>query len=141
MLLEIIKQWVSTFSITFHLHLIVPSDLLLLQLISHGTPSRRPCHLEPTALPLQDTKGEAKRKGKDKKATTPQAGLLGIWVIQPGKMLSIEPMHKMDILGGLPLATASQELGLIEPGTHCIVPVPVSMGTHPIRCHGGRVDQ
>lgn len=43
MLLEIIKQWViSTISIALHLQLIVPSGLLLLQLISHGTPSTAP---------------------------------------------------------------------------------------------------
>lgn len=93
----------------------------------------RPWHLEPTALPLQNTKRGAKRKGKNKKGC--HARLLGSWW-----MGSIGPMHKMDIFGPSACSCISW-LGLIEPAVHRIVHVPVSMGTHAIRCYGGRVDQ
>lgn len=64
-LLEIIKQWViSTISIAFHLHLIVPSDLLLLQLIPHGAPSQVPmtCRTDSTTTPEYKARSQTERQ-------------------------------------------------------------------------------
>lgn len=102
MLFKIIKQWViSTISIAFHLHLIVPSDLFVITAYStwspftgaHDISSRQHYH---SRIQSEEPNGKARTK----KAATPDCSAAGEWDLsdQCTKWTS----------SGLPLAVASR---------------------------------
>jgi hypothetical protein len=107
MLLEIIKQWViSTISIAFHLHLIVPSGLLLLQLISHGTPSTAPMKSRADGTTTLGNKGRSQVERKEQKGyhTMPHCSADGEY---SQAKCDLSNQCTKWTSSGLPLATAS----------------------------------